>query len=345
MKPPRSVRLFLFLTLAGLAAGAVQVGARPTPAPALAPPPPMPDVGLAEPFVHDAAAYQRYMRESGAIAPNFTDGMSVAQSLRVGAAYQPAQFLRGELAYAAIAALQDRTFVDAVRAEGQTPEQRYAIVARIYADPANALRFTDGRGAAGLAKAALTGDGLRLLSAGKAVRKSAYDIQRQPWSHDDVADRDGRLMAVKMLATTGRLVTTNDESALQSRVGGVVDLGSADAPAPPPFSPLVVRAVALAALAAIGQADEEAAQRLSWLSQDYFTEHCLTHAKNELNECLAVAKPHYEDIFCLGQQAMMYTAECVVKGAGGVVPLEIHTTPLSVPPVHGGAAPTHRRRS
>jgi hypothetical protein len=350
MKPVRRVALLLSLALAALALGltAGDVGARPKkpevvePPPPPPPPPPMPDVGLAERFIRDAAAYADYMRQTAAISPTFADPSGVAQSLRTGVAYEPGQFQRGEVAYAAIAALQDRSFVAAVREAGSTPEGRYAILAKIFADPANVLVFHDAPTAAGLAKAALAGDGMRLLTLGKAVRKEAYDIQHQPWSKDDVADRDARLGAAKLLSTSPRAVSDIDAAQMRAAVAPDLPPAGPPQPAPPPYSPLVIRATALAALAAIGQAGDKDVENLGWMSEDYFTQHCLEHAKKELNECLAVAKPNYEDIFCLGQPTMMYTGECVVKGAGATIPLEIITRSFRIPPVHK-AVRKHKR--
>ena len=36
-----------------------------------------------------------------------------------------------------------------------------------------------------------------------------------------------------------------------------------------------------------------------------------------------MARPNYEDVFCLGQHAMKDTGACVVIGAGGAVPIDI----------------------
>jgi len=353
MTPVRRLALLAGLALAGIGAAFVagDVIARPKPAPiveAPPPPPPLPPVGLGDRFLSDAAAYQSYMRQSQAISPAFQDAPGVQQSLRTGVAYEPGQFQRGEVAYAAIAALQDRSFVAAVRTEGATPEGRYAIVARLYADPANVLAFHDAPTAAGLAKQALASDGNRLLTLGKAVRKAAYDIQHQPWSKDDVVGRDERLQAAKLLSASPRAAGESDVAQLRALI--VEDPTAAPTaaplptPAPPPYSPLIIRATALAALAAIGQASDDDAARLSWLDDDYFTAHCLDHAKRELNECLAVAKPNYEDVFCLGEPAMMYTGECVVKGAGSWVPLEIAVRPIPIPPLHHHAAARRSRR-
>jgi hypothetical protein len=280
------------------------------------------------------------------VSPAFGGPDAVASSLRIGVAYEPEQFRHGAVAYAAIAALQDAAFVNAVRAAGPTPELRYAIVRQIYADPKNVLAFKDAATAAGLAKRALTEDGMKLFTGGDAVRRAAYDIQHQPWSLQEVANRDQREGAVKMLSASRRLAPEDELASLNHVIASAGTPGAQLDSAPPPYSPLVIRAVALAALAAVGHAGDEAADHLSWLSDDYFADHCLAEAKLALFECLAVARPNYEDVFCLGQHALKDTGACTVQAAGGVVPLEIFTTPLHIPRAHigGGRRPaTHRR--
>ncbi|MBV9994932.1 MAG: hypothetical protein JO127_06945 [Caulobacteraceae bacterium] len=346
-------RLLLVSALAGVALSlpGADVGmARPKPAPAAPPPPPpLPEVSLAARFVNDAAAFESYMRRAALISPAFTDSQGVARALRVGAAYRSDQVLRGEIAYAAIAALQSPVFVAAVREAGATPEGRYAVVRRIFADPGAALTFKGADAAAGLARQALTGDGMRLFTAGKSVRQAAYDIQRQPWSLQDVEGRDQRLDAVKGLDRTPMPAATDVAGQLQEASTGRAVLNLSAEPYAHPHSQLLVRAVALAALGAIGEAGEAQADNVGWLLQDYFTAHCLAEAKLALNECLAVARPNYEDVFCLGQHVMADTGACVVRGGGGTVPIEIATRPLKVPPAHGAAAgkhgATHRRHA
>jgi len=349
MVSARTARFCGALALAGLVLGVtpVDVGARPKPPVIEAPPePPMPDVDLASRFVREAAAYEDYMREAETISPAFADAGGVARALREGASYEPEAFLRGEMAYAAIAALQDPVFVAAVRDSGPTPEARYAIVRKIYADPANVMTFAGARSAAGRAKDALSEDGMRLFDGGKAVKLAAYSIQHQAWSLTEVADLQGRLAAVKALSSAPRPVSSEETELLEQAVSGERLATMAANPAPPPYSPLIVRAVALAALAAVGQAGDDNAANLTWLLEDYFTAHCLAQAKLALNECLAVARPNYEDVFCLGQHAMNDTGSCVVRGAGSVVPLELATEKYSVPPAKGARRKgTHRKRS
>jgi hypothetical protein len=352
MKPARVVKLSTVLALAGLLAGiaAPAAVARPKPppvieAPPMPEPPPMPSVELGSRFIDEAAAYDSYMREAAAISPGFTDAANVAASLRTGVAYDAGQLRRGAVAYAAIAALTDPVFVASVRRLGATPEQRYAIVAGIFESPIRALDFADGTRAAGLAKQALASAGMRLFDNGNAVKMAAYSIQHQPWSLVDVADRDARLSAMKRLSVSPRIPSDADTAALEGLVRGDASTIDPEGPAPGPYSLLVVRAVALAALAAVGEAGDEAHPRLTWLTDDYYLDHCLAEAKLSLYECLAVAKPNYEDVFCLGQHALKDTGACVVKASGGVVPIEIETTPLKLPSAHIRHGAVKRRRT
>jgi hypothetical protein len=342
----RRARLALMLGLA-FVAGAAAVGAGEAKPPlTLMPPPPsappMPGVGLGARFIQDAAAYQSFVRQAGAISPAFTDAGGVASALRIGAAYQPAQFRRGAVAYAAVAALGDADFVADVRRAGATPEARYALVARIFANPAYALSFADAANAEGLAKEALVATGMQLYDSGDAVTGAAYSIQHQSWSLAPVAGLEARSAEVKVLSTTPRQPFSDDVAAISRQVLGDTSGGAPLQPAPAPYSALVVRAVALAALASIGQAGDAEAANLSWLTDDYYMDHCVAETKLSLFECLAVAKPNYEDVFCLGQHAMKDTGACVVRSADSAVPLVITTAPAPhIPPAHYGASVHH----
>jgi hypothetical protein len=343
----RAARLCAVAALVGLAAASIAPAgfAKPKPPPVVEPPPPpppMPDVSLGGRFVDDAAMFDTYMTQTAAISPAFTDAQSVAAALRTGSAYEPGQLRRGAIAYAAAAALDDPTFVGDVRKAGDSQDARYAIVAKIFADPRNALTFADARGAAALAKAALAEAGLKVFDAGDRVRLAAYSIQHQPWSLVEVTDRDGRAAAVKQLSSAARRPSDQAHTEVDRMIGGEPSTPPEAAPAP--YSPLVVRAVALAALAAVGQASDDDIGHLGWLTDDYYLDHCLAEAKLSLYECLAVAKPNYEDMFCMGQHAMKDTGACVVKSAYSTVPVDVMTQDLAVPPVHTRHAPVKKRR-
>jgi hypothetical protein len=107
---------------------------------------------------------------------------------------------------------------------------------------------------------------------------------------------------------------TADDTALLLKV-------SADLPAATPaadgdnaiFTPVVQRGLALAALAILGKADDADKVQAAHLLAEHDSSDCMKLAKLNLYQCLAVAGPHYEDVFCLGQHALMETGQCVAK--------------------------------
>jgi hypothetical protein len=78
---------------------------------------------------------------------------------------------------------------------------------------------------------------------------------------------------------------------------------------------------------------------------DAGSQKCLDMAKLNLYQCLAVAKPHYEDVFCLGQHALADTGECMLYAAGAPEPV---TTPIAVSNTEvaygAKAAPKHAKK-
>jgi hypothetical protein len=272
-------------------------------------------VALAHRIVESASAYLVYMRQTSAIEANFSDGASVSKDVKIGATYEARQFEEGAIAYAAIVALQEPAFVSGVRsAASGDPDHVHHIAAELIANPASALTFTGADAAAARSSAALLAQGGRLRAAGAKVKQAAYDVQHAAWSKADVLDPEGRLAAAKALSAT-RLSPERDET---EKLLNVVLSEQAAAPEPGEgaVSPVVNRGLALAALAVLGQAGETSADQLQPILTEEKGGECLKMAKLNLFQCLAVAGPYYEDIFCLGQHAMMDTAQCVVKASG-----------------------------
>lgn len=341
--PPRA--LFL-LAAVGLivgvpAAEGLARSRRPAVVEAPPPPPPPPGpVGLPDRMIQDAAAYDSYMRRAIAISPAFTDAASVSQAMGYTRAYAPKSLVRGAIAYAAIAALQDPDFVASVRDAGNTPEHRKAMVGYLLANPAYVQYFKDSNVAAGLAREALGPRALRLHAVGKAVHQAAYDIQRQGWSKIEVADLNGRLAAAE--AAAGGEMTSDPDVLARAKQssGGAAALATAATPLAPPYTPMVAQALQLAAIAALGEAREDDVDQLSVLMADSDTSACLGTAKRNFHQCLAVAKPNYEDIFCIGQHGLQDTGACLADAAGVEPPPE----PLIIPPVPKPKPPVRRAR-
>jgi hypothetical protein len=314
-----------FTVPAALAALALASCAEPPPV--ITPPPPPPAVALAPQVIEQAAAYRHYMTSATAISPGFADGDGVARSVQVGASYEPTQMVRGAIAYAAVVALQDKAFVDGVRVYAKDPAQRQQITYEILKNPAYVVGIVVSQRAAGGVIAALGGDGQKLYDEGKAVKQAAYDIQRQPWSKGEVVGRDARLAGAKSLSSAAMVGDTAETARLQQASTGAAPGAVAATPVPPPYTPTVIRGLAIAALAALGEAGEADLTSVTGLMAEPNIGACMGTSKLNLYQCLAVARPHYEDVFCLGQHALMDTGRCVIRAAGAPEPFEPRIVP------------------
>ena len=187
---------------------------------------------------------------------------------------------------------------------------------------------------AALVIAALGEDGNKFYQAGKTVKQAAYEVQKQSWSKADVVGRDARLSQAKLLGSTPAAGDLAQTTRLQQAIAGAQPLGVTGTSAAPPFTPAVIRSLAVAALAVLGEASEPNVATLNAIMVEPNVASCANMAKLNLYQCLAVSKPHYEDVFCLGQHAMMDTARCVIKASGQPEPYE----PRFVPTVRENAS-------
>jgi hypothetical protein len=321
---PRAVRLALPALLAAFVAACAEAPKVVAPPP----PPPAPVVQLSPRLVELASAYRLYVNNTTAIAPAFTDGQAIATSLRTGAQYEPQQMAKGAIAYGAVVALQDRAFVEGVRIYAKDPIQRRQVAYEILKDPAYAVGLNGSASAAGQIISALGGDAQRLYDNGKAVKQAAYDIQKQPWSKADVPARDVRLAAAKSLSASVMSGSVDETARLQQASSGAAVLGvPTGAAVSPPYTQTVIRALAVAALAALGEAGDANVNTVLGLVTEPNVGMCMNMSKLNLYQCLAVARPHYEDVFCLGQHGMMDTGRCMIRAAGLPEPYEARFIP------------------
>ncbi|MET0272913.1 MAG: hypothetical protein ABW360_07965 [Phenylobacterium sp.] len=309
------------LTLAAVAMAAILTACAEPPAPEVVVAPP-PAVGLSPQVVEYASAYRAYVAKASAISPGFTNGASVAEGVRTGAAYEPEQLLRGAIAYGAVAALQDPAFLAGVRTYAGDATQRRTIAYEIMKDPAYVVGLQGSASAAGLVMTALGEDGEKLFAQGRMVKQAAYDVQRSSWSKADVSGRESRLSQAKQLSATVLVGDVAETNRLQSATVGAAPLGLVPRTASPPYTPVVIRSLAVAALATLGYGDQASIQQVMPMLTDPNSATCLKMSKLNLYQCLAVSKPHYEDVFCLGQHIMMDTGQCVMKAAGVAVPVD-----------------------
>jgi len=347
----RGKKASAFLCVAALALLAGCESAPPPPPPpppppvAVAPPPP-PPVLLPRSIVELASVYEGYVHHAAAIDAAFTASDKVEDSLKTAETYQSSQLQQGQAAYGAIVALQDPTFVAALREFAKDPQQRSDIAAKIMMEPSYAASFKGADSAAGLVISAFSDQAKRMIDTGARIHQAAYDVQHQSWSKADVVDRPGRLALAKALSADPQKAIEVDTIRLSQNASGAQAMGLAAPAAPPPYTNVVDRSLALAAMAALGEGGDEYAPQLTALLADPAESQCLHLAKLDLYQCLSVAKPSYEDVFCMGQHAVGETGQCLMKASvvGYVIPPPIAEPPPEAAKPQHVAVKHHRAR-
>jgi len=298
-----------------------------------------PPIRLNESVAQAAAVYMAFSRDMAGLEGGFTDPAQIQEALRRGSAYDPGQISRGLVAYASILALQSPEFVSGVRSLGYDTATREKLVGDIVADPRYASTLPGAQAAAGLVMSTLSADINALSRAANSIENDAYAIQalhdpRRPWGVAEVVDRQGRLETAKARSAQAMLPSADETARLFAAAhsgGGALPI-SGD-PRKPPYPPAVVNALALAALAALGYAGENARANTDALQFDRVSHGCLTMSKLNLFQCLAASRPNYEDMFCLGRHIVRDLATC---SRGAAMPAPIVTvsnvTPVEPPP-------------
>jgi hypothetical protein len=209
-------------------------------------------------------------------------------------------------------------------------------------DPNYVAALPSASSAAGLVIATLNADSARVRGAGEMVKQFAYDVQHQSWSKKDITDPVGRLAYAKQLSNAPMTPIPEDVEELKGAVGGSDSKVTSKAmlvsgqPSGPPYTPVVSRALAIAALAALGEGGDENDAQVESLLNESTGGFCLNMSKLNLYQCLAVAKPWYEDVFCLGQHVLIDTGQCVAKEVGTLQPVQMAVSPT---PQYAGRAP------
>ena len=274
-----------------------------------------PAFALPQEVVSAATAFQAYMSGAAKIDAGFADGEQVAHGLKTASAYETSQMEEGMVAYGAIVALQDERFVAGVERAAGRGDDRARFAEQLVQDPARATQVDGADEAARRIEAALGEKARALVSAGTQVKAAAYSVQHQAWSQAPVGDAQGRLADVKARSAVRASPSDDDNQAMLAALVAS-DPGGADAEQGA-VTPIEARSLALAAESVLGRAHSADRDWLTPLFSDVDSAECLRMAKLNLYQCMAVAGPQYEDIFCLGQHAMLETASCVAGAAHG----------------------------
>ena len=313
----------------------------------VAPPAPEPEIAVGPPVlagyvIDTASAYATYMQSASGIASKFVDGPSVLSALRLGAHSEQHQMQQGMVAYAAIIALQDPTFVAAVRGFANHASTRDSMVRYILADPNYVMTLGGHESAASLIIATLNSQGARLQAAGEAVSQESLYIQlKAAWSKKPATDQPGTLLAIKQLSASTISADPNTRNQLAQASMGAQAMTLSQGVAQPPYSQAVVRGMAIAALAILGKAGDDNLDYLHPLLVNDGDGFCFNMSKLNLYQCLSVARPYYEDMYCLGLHAMADTGRCVMSSVGPPGPVAPNSGPLIAAAMPAGAVATN----
>ena len=324
------------LALAAVAAAAILASCATDEAPAPpppAPPPPPPAVSMNEGVAQAASIYVAFMREVGTIPPGgFTDAEAIQAAIRKGAAYEPAQLSRGMIAYGSILALQSPEFVQGVRTYAVDPATRQALINRIIADPATAATLPGADAADGLIVDTLRHDVAAMVLIADGVEGDAYTIQerrdpRRRWATTHIPNRDVRLQGAKALSAAQMLPSAEESARLFAAANSGSGLSIGPSRSGPPYTPAVVRSLALAALAALGAGGDDHRTHTEAMTVDQNSEFCLNMYKLMLFQCLAASRPSYEDMFCVGRHIARDLSTCTAQN---ITPIPAEIAPTAV---------------
>jgi hypothetical protein len=278
-----------------------------------------PPVSLNQGVADAASIYVAFLREARTIQPGgFPDAESIQVALRKGSAYDADQLSRGLIAYGAIIALQSPEFVAGVQQFSVDPTQRQQMVAQIVADPAYAATLPGADAAAGLISATIGKDAIAMRAIAEAIEQDAYTIQgrgdpRRRWAVTPIPNREVRLESAKTLSAVTMLPSAQEASLLFTAANSGTGLGLEPSRKGPPYTPAVVRSLAIAALGALGSGGDEARVNTEALTHEPNSEFCMDMSKLMLFQCLAASRPSYEDIFCLGRHITRDLATCATE--------------------------------
>ncbi len=283
-----------------------------------------PPIALNDSVAQAAAVYLAFTRDMATLGGGFDSPEAIQTALRRGTAYDPEQISRGLVAYASILALQSPEFVAGVRQYAGDRTMRDRVIADIVADPAYASTLPGAEAAAGLVMTALAADIGALSRAADSIENDAYAIQarhdpRRSWAIAAVADREGRLENAKVRSAVAMLPSAGESARLFEAAHQGSGLGASGDPRKPPYPAAVENALALAALAALGAAGDNARPNTDALTFERVSQGCLSMSKLNLFQCLAASRPNYEDMFCVGRHVVRDLATCA-RGAAMPAP-------------------------
>lgn len=282
-----------------------------------------------------AADYVRFREDISAIeATPFDSARTTREAHKRLSAHQSKELSGGWVAYAALVAAATPDFVAALQKDMKKSERglkgRDAFLARLAADPSYARKLKGADAAADRVLAMTARDAHRYAALGEAFKSQAYALQKTAWGKSRIAASSARLTEAEDFArtrgpaTAPALPVSTDHGVTAPVLASLEaswapdwgEEGAAGDNNEPNAQVIMDRVLNLAARYALGSMNEKI---VDVYAKNDRADQCLSMAALTLRQCIAATRTPYEEAFCLGEHALIDTADCVgwVAGADG----------------------------
>jgi len=289
------------------------------------------------PLVREAGGYAVFQDDVGALedAP-FASLDDIDTALETISSHNPAELSRSWIAYSALVAAQEPSFVDGVR-EAADYYGRDAMLAGLRNDPSYAGQLIGAEDARQAVLSSVTYDARRISEISELVKSQAYSLQSNSWAKVRSRDNSARIARLEAIALEPRgasadtLFSLGGPGAIGSdRIGersaearanfwSALRLGPTSAHAATPGVPVAAnpryrsvldQVVTLAALEALDAAGPQDASAISPLLDHRSMNTCMVMARLHFQQCIAASAFRYEDPFCIAEHGVKDIGNC-----------------------------------
>jgi len=174
------------------------------------------------PLVREAGGYAVFQDDVGALeADPFTSVSDIDRALETISSHNPTELTRSWLAYSALVAAQEPSFVDGVR-EAADYYGRDAMLAGLRNDPSYAGQLVGAEDARQAVLSSVTNDVHRIREIAEMVKSQAYSLQSNDWAKVRSRDNSARIARLEAIALQPRSASADT----LLRLGGPGAIGS-----------------------------------------------------------------------------------------------------------------------
>lgn len=243
------------------------------------------------------------------------------------ASHDPTMLSSGWVAYAALVAADTPAFTQALEQEIAI-SGRDGFLAKLRSNPRMVRNLPGVDQAIDNIMQMAARDATKVQSLGDSFIANAYALQNQSWAKKKISDGTSRVAeaqsysysrarsATPVMPVSAPAGVRAPGLAMTERAWSPTwSSSSAYASADPRATPIMDRALVLAARYAVGELNSATVR--AYAKNDN-SRRCLNNAKMNLDQCIAATRTPFEEAFCLGEHGLKDVSGCIgwVAGAG-----------------------------